>query len=183
MRKESNCVHKIHPGHIDLHVKVELWRVDDWADKVETTLRWKEKVHPPFATPSSPIDLPSHHLSEAAIGKETLKGIDERIDIFLSLTFTFTADQSIDKIHIYTQVDADNIVANDDSLHSLTSSVATSTHLSRATDALGTRNLHTTQTLDITAATLHDRITREGGSEMMIIMAAIESQVKKWDQM
>ena len=79
MRKESDCVQTIHAGHIDLHVKVALWRVDDWDDKVETTLRWKEKVHPPFATTSSPIDFPSHHLSEGAIGKKTMKEIDERI--------------------------------------------------------------------------------------------------------
>jgi len=77
MRKESNCVQTSHPGHTDLLVKVALWKVDDWDDKVEKTLRWKEKVHPP------PIDFPSHHLSEAAIGKEDMKGIDERIDIFL----------------------------------------------------------------------------------------------------
>ena len=82
MRKESDCVQTIHAGHIDLHVKVALWRVDDWDDKVETT--WKETVHPPFATTSSPIDFLSHHLSEAAIGKKTMKGIDERIDVFLS---------------------------------------------------------------------------------------------------
>lgn len=90
MRKQSNCVQTINPGPIDLRVKVALWRVDDCDDKVEMTLRWKEKVHPPFTTISSPIDFPSHHLSEAAIGKGTMKEIDERIEIFLIAQLHFS---------------------------------------------------------------------------------------------
>ena len=85
----------------------------------------------------------------------------------------------INEINIYTHVNKDFFLCNNHSSVALTSSTGGSTHLSRAIDTLPAHNLHTRQTLDPSAATLHDRVTRDDGCEMMVIMAAIENQGKR----
>jgi|AntRauTorckE5430_2_1112549.scaffolds.fasta_scaffold08419_1 hypothetical protein len=124
-----------------------------------------------FKTKDQPVDL------QVKVALWRVDAKDDKVETTLKWQdHIHSPTTNTKEINIYTHAQTDFRSCNVDSSIGLTSSIGGPTHLSRAIDALPTHNLHTRQTLGASAATLHDRITRDDGCEIMVIMAAIASR-------
>jgi len=166
--------------------------------RVEALLAWQQKIDGPLdiangisrrsideADESIHCD-PTRRISE--LGKGEYLGI---LPIGSSNTrkqlanFSFNAGTLLEmkdfdnSMNIYTHVDRDYYISNDDPSVSTSLRDSKPTHISNAMKGLPAHNLHSNETLPVSAAALHDRISRDDPCKMMYIMAAVDCDVEQ----